>query len=90
MVRIKTQTYWSIVDFCNNRNRAEMQGDKLKALYTLIQRKGEPIKSNDDLLNGLKALQISECEYVAIKRTGRNETFYPCVLKTILLTSLNA
>ena len=87
---IKKSNYWIICDFARGTNRPEMQGTKLKALYTLIQKKGEPIQANMKNLNGVKALKISECEYVAMIRTEMKEnSFYPCKLKTILMTSLN-
>lgn len=85
---IKEANYWSIYDFAMHRNRPEMQGNKLKALFKLIELKGEPIETNDQKLFGLKALQIKEGEFVAIKRTAVNKSFYPCMLQTYLLTYL--
>lgn len=85
---IKEQNYWCIKDFAMSRNRPEMQGNKLKALFRLIEKKGEPIDTKDKTLAGLKALQIAEGEWVAMKRTAIQESFFPCMLKTYLLTSL--
>lgn len=87
-VNIKESNYWSIYDFAMSRNRPEMQGTKLKALFKLIDKKGEPIDTNCDDLKGLKALQIAEGEFIAIKRTAINGSFYPCKLQTYLLTTL--
>jgi len=86
---IKTQNYWMIKDFAIDRSRRpEVQGDKLIAIYKLIQKRGEPIKTADKLLNGAKALEIRKGEYIAMIRTGAKDKFYPCSLRTILLTDL--
>lgn len=87
-VNIKEANYWSIYDFAMSRNRPEMQGNKLRALFKLIELKGEPIQTNDEKLQGVKALQISEREYIAMQRTPIKDSFYPCVLRTYLLTKL--
>lgn len=67
----------------------ELQGTKLKALFKLIEKKGEPIETEEPKLKGVKALQIAEGEWIAIKRIGIAGTFYPCCLQTYLLTELN-
>lgn len=85
---IKESNYWCIYDFAMNRSRPEMQGNKLKALFKLIEKRGEPIKTKEESLKGLKALQIRQGEWVAIKRTAMCANFYPCQLKTYLLTQL--
>ena len=85
---IKPSNYYAIKDFVEGRKRSDMQGTRLNALFRLIEKKGEPIKSEDVRFNGVKALQISECEYVAIKRTGPLHSFFPCALQSILLTKL--
>lgn len=85
---IKESNYWSIYDFAMSRPRPEMQGTKLQALFKLIEKRGEPIETKENNLNGLKALQIKEGEYIAMKRTAINGSFYPCMLKTYLLTDL--
>lgn len=77
-----------IKDFANFQNRIEMQGRKLQALYMLIQKKGEAIKSEDEKYNELKVLEISDGEYVGMKRTGHAVNFYPCVIQTIWVTKL--
>jgi hypothetical protein len=89
LVNIKEANYWAIYDFANGRNRPEMQGTKLQALFKLIQKKGEEITTQDTKLNGIKALQISGSEFIAITRTPvTKQSFYPCMLKTYLLTTL--
>lgn len=88
ITNIKEQNYHMIKDFVQFHNRPEMQGIKLFALYTLIQKKGEQIESNDERLNNIKALRISKEEYIAIKRTGSTNSFYPCALTTIIFTQL--
>lgn len=87
-VNIKESNYYCIKDFFTNQSRPEMQGNKLKALFKLIQKKGEPIQTEDKSLQGVKALKISDSEFIAIKKTPINGNFYPCMIKTYLLTSL--
>jgi len=87
-VYIKKSNYWMLYDFVRNRIRPEMQGTKLKAVFKLIESKGEPIETDCNKLKGVKALQIAEGEYIAMKRTGINGSFYPCCLQTYLLTEL--
>lgn len=85
---IKESNYWMIRDFAiNYKRRPEVQQNKLKALYHLIQKKGAPIQTEDEFLKGLKALEFGNGEYIAIKRTGSETSFYPCVMKTILLSA---
>ena len=86
---IKEQNYWMIKDFAiDNSRRPEVQGNKLKALYNLVQKKGTAIITKDEKLEGVKVLEFGEGEFIGFKRTG-GSSFYPCVLKTILLTDLN-
>ena len=89
--KIKTQNYWMLKDIGIHgiESRKEVQGDKLKAIYRLIQKKGEPINTTETGLNGIKALEFGDGEFIAMKRTGyKTGCFYPCVIKTILLTVL--
>ena len=90
-INIKKSNYWILYDFASGQHRSEMQGTKLAAVYKLIQKKGEPMQCKDnETLHGVKALQISDCEHIAMIRTSfNNKGFYPCKLKTILLTCLN-
>ncbi len=85
---IKESNYWSIYDFAMGRPRPEMQGTRLQALYKLIRIRGEVITSEIKDLNGLKALEIKTGEWVAMKRTAVRDSFYPCTLKTFILTKL--
>lgn len=68
---------------------ASIQGATLQGLYRLIQYKGEPMKTDDARYNGHKVLDIGRGEYVGIIRTGHAERFYPCVIKCLLLTTIN-
>jgi len=90
-VRIKDRNMWAIKDFALSRS-GTLQGSKLEALYMLIQKRGEPITTQDnpltDSLNGVKALCFTEGEHIAMLRTGSPTKFYPCSLKTILLSEL--
>jgi len=87
-VNIKTSNYWAIKDFSMG-NDERIHGDKLIALYSLIQKKGKLIKG-DNQYNHLKALEFSDNEFIAIEYTpfNKNGNFYPCKLKTIILTTL--
>lgn len=69
---------------------ATIQGNKLIALYKLIQAKGETITtSQDHKLNGLKALEFSEGEYIAIKKTSyKTGSFFPAKLETYHMQNL--
>lgn len=73
-----------------NGNPYAIQGEKLKALYTLIQKKGEPVQTDDKelKLNGVMCLEITNGQFVAIKRVGPKDKFFPCVLHTYLLTTI--
>ena len=84
---IKPRNMWAIKDFAHSRT-GDIEGSRLIALYKLIQKRGEPIKSNDPRFDGVKALCFSEGEHIAMKRTGPTDKFYPCAIKTILLTEL--
>ena len=88
MIHLKEQNKKDINSFAFGGQPPKMQGTKLQALYNLIQKKGEPIESDDENLNGVKALKISESEYVGMIHTPVKATFYPCKLKTIILTTL--
>lgn len=89
---IKTQNYWLLKDIGLRgiESRTEVRGDKLKAIYRLIQQKGVPIDTDEPTLKGVKAYQFADGEYLAMKRTGHTEAFFPCAIKTILLTNLEA
>ncbi len=90
-VFIKESNYWMLKDIGLRgiESRKEVQGDKLKAIFRLIEKRGEPIKTTDPKLSDLKALEFGDGEYIAMKRTGyKTGSFYPCAIKTILLTNL--
>ena len=89
MANIKTQNYWAIFDFAMYGNRERLQGQKLEALYRLIQSKGTPIDApKNDKINGIKALNISPVESIALIRKGSENSFYPCTISSVLLTTL--
>jgi hypothetical protein len=86
--KIKESNYWFIYDFAMGRRRIEMQGTKLQALYKLIQKRGEKIETEYKDLKGVMALEIKTGEWIAIKRTSVRDSFYPCTMKTFILTQL--
>ena len=67
-----------------------LQGTKLKALYKLIQAKGQTVTTNDteSKLNGLKAIEIEPQTFVAISRRAVGPDFYPCSMQFHLMTEL--
>lgn len=87
---IKESTYWLLKDIGLRgiEARPEVQGDKLKAIYRLIQRRGEVLQTNCKDLQGVKALEFAEGEYLAMRRNGPKNSFPPCAIKTILLNNL--
>jgi hypothetical protein len=88
-VNIKDSNMWAIHDsfMLNNENR--ITGNKLIALYKLIQKKGEPIKTNDKELKGVKVIEYKKDNFIAMIHTPlKKDSFYPCKLKKIVLTSL--
>lgn len=89
MVNIKEANYFAIKEFALFANYSRINGTKLHALYRLIQKKGEPIKSNDKNLAGVKCLEFDKGEYVAIIHTPfKKGCFFPCKLRQIHLQRL--
>lgn len=85
---IKESNYWAIKDFAQRPNGGRITGTKLQALYALIQKKGEPIKSKYPSVSGVKSLEYADGQFIAIKRTGPSQSFFPCALKVIQLVKL--
>lgn len=86
--KIKSKNYDLICMFAKGLQPKEMHGTKLQALYKLIQITGDIVEADDKNLNGLKAMEIKPGEWVAMKRTSVRDSFYPCTLKTFILTKL--
>lgn len=87
--KIKESNYWAIHDFANLNQWERITGTKLQALYTLIQKKGEPMQTEEEGLNGVKVLEYAEGQYVGLIRTGFKRCgFFPCKMKCISLTNL--
>jgi len=63
-------------------------GSKLIALYNLIQKKGEPMVSEDKRYNGVKVIWYSKTDGVGFIRQSTGKSFFPCVLRTIQITKL--
>jgi hypothetical protein len=88
VAKIKESNRWKIHDFLLGRSRPDLN---IQALYRLIQKKGEPIKTSDERLNGVNALKYSDTEYIAIVRTPLTQSrgsFYPCKIHTFKLDIL--
>lgn len=67
-----------------------VQGTKLKALYTLIQKAGEPVTTTDEKspLNGLKALRLDANTFIVLSRRAVGPDFFPCSMHMYLLEEL--
>ena len=91
VINLKPTTVQEILSFVHGQQPERMQGSRLKALYSLIQSKGEPISADNKRLNGQKALKIKDNLWIALVRTSsvqNSEQFYPCRLDSFLLESL--
>lgn len=87
VANINNRNYWAIKDFAYNNS--VLKPFRVEALYRLIQLKGEPVKSNSKDFDGLKALRISEFEYITINHVPvYPDSFFPCMLRTTILTTL--
>lgn len=84
---INERNKWAIHDFSVLNQQQRITGTKLKALYRLIQIKGEPIKApSNKEINGVKALEYDKGSFVAMIHTPiKKGSFFPCKLKTINL-----
>ncbi len=61
------------------------QGNRLIALYNLIQSEGYPLVfSQAHPFNHLKALQFSDTKIIAIRRIEPTDSFFPCRLETLI------
>ena len=88
-VNIKPSNKWAIHDFALLNQQQRITGTKLEALYKLIQTKGETMRTKDEQLKGVKCLQYSSGEYVAIIHTPTQKgKFFPCMIKTVHLAEL--
>jgi len=66
-------------------------GKRIEAIYKLIQSKGTPIKSDftgKENFNGVMCYEIEEGEYIAIKKTGSKDSFFPCSIQLLSITDL--
>lgn len=95
IIRLKYKNYKAVRSFADGTSNG-MEGDKLMALYRLIQKKGDPIKTDERNLDGIKALEFGLGEYIAIKKTSfskpagllNNKPFFPCMIQTFFLTNI--
>tara|TARA_R110002111_G_scaffold106609_1_gene164976 strand:+ start:1235 stop:1555 length:321 start_codon:yes stop_codon:yes gene_type:complete len=86
-VYIKTSNYWAIHDFALFGNRSRIYGTKLKALYHLVQAKGEALDwGSSHKYEGLKywimvmenLLVLLELDSKATHFTPVNYIYYAC------------
>ena len=89
-VYIKTSNYWAIHDFALFGNRSRIYGTKLKALYHLVQAKGEALDwGSSHKYKGVKVLDYGNGESIGFIRTGfKSNSFYPCKLYLLCLQAL--
>jgi hypothetical protein len=85
---MKTTNHTEILNFASGAQNS-IRGQKLAGLFRLIQAKGKPMETDDEKLNGVKVLNIDNGFYFGLIRTGAKDKFYPCVIKSILLTTNN-
>ena len=90
MKGLKKTTVAAIMEFAKGGTNENMQGSKLAALYRLIQRRGSVIETTDDKsLEGVKALEFTQGEYIAIKhRPVYKDSFFPCMMHQVHLVAL--
>jgi hypothetical protein len=87
--KIKPSNVWAIHDFSLLNQSHRITGNKLIALYRLIQKKGEPIQTEDEELKGVNVLEYDSGKYIGFIHTPiKKGSFFPCKLKTINLTTL--
>ena len=90
-VNLKPKTVFDIRELATKKQgevltHNPIQGKRMEALYSLIQKKGNPIESEEAKYNGIMALEFSKGEYIAIKRIGEKEnSFFPCAIRTLYL-----
>lgn len=90
MVNLKESTQKNILNFITKEGESNIIGLRLLALYKLIQKVGEPIKTNDENMKGLMCLQFIEGQYIAIKKTSfKMGSFFPCKIVTYHLKSVD-
>ena len=89
-VNLKESNIWAIHDAFQLNQDNRIIGTRLKALYKLIQLKGDIIEATRNTeFKGLKVLEYKEGQYIGIIHTPlRNGNFFPCKLKKIALTKL--
>jgi len=90
---IKEENYNSIRYFAIHGVGGNMQGSKLKALFTLIQKKGSAIDTeniNDGhKWKGVKALEFAKGEYIALKHwPSKKGFFFPCALRQLHMEAI--
>ena len=87
MTQLKESNIRVIRNFC--KYNVKPDGKTVQAIYRLIQKRGAPIESDEPRYNGIMCLLFTEGEYIALKRTGNKDTFYPCMMQNIYLTADN-
>ena len=84
MVHIKESNLNKILSFANGNNN-EIQGSKLEALYTLIQKKGIEISESENTkLIGIKAMELPNLQHIGIVYKGYSKNFYPCTINIFI------
>lgn len=83
--KIKEANLQKIIALANNDTENCLQGTQLEALYNLIQKKGDTIRSKNKKLNGLKCIKLPNNKYLAIKHIPYGNSFYPCMTRTFLM-----
>ncbi len=89
-INIREQNYWAIYYFAYQGEQKRIQGQKLEALYRLIQWKGKPLCfENEHLYDGIKVIEFGDKDFIGFIRTGVSQSdFFPCKLQTLVFRDL--
>jgi hypothetical protein len=86
---IKPKNLKLIQNMIHNIPGEAIQGTKLEALFNLIQKKGETVTEGEKTVLNQKALEIQKGTFLMMIRTGSKSNFFPCSIKSYILTEEN-
>jgi len=84
-LNLKNDNRKQVLNYFNGEKHT-LEGLKLRALYRLIQIKGERIKAPAHKMNGVKVAQITSYLYGGMKWTNFGPHFYPAKIDAVTLT----
>lgn len=86
-VNLKPENIRLIRNYC--KYNVVPNGKTIQAIYKLIQKRGAPIESDEPRYNGIMCLLFAKGEYIALKRSGLKDSFYPCMMQNLYITADN-